>query len=67
MESPVLAAADFSERLLLDESLPAKVLVMLSDLPRLVAALQDAGYRGEDLEKLLYRNWLRVFRASWHE
>jgi membrane dipeptidase len=38
-----------------------------SDLPRLVAALQDAGYRGEDLEKLLYRNWLRVFRASWHE
>src|SRR5579872_3908733 len=38
-----------------------------SDLPKLVTALEDAGYRGEDLEKLLYRNWLRVLHTTWGE
>ncbi len=38
-----------------------------SGLPRLIAALESAGYRGEDLAKICRGNWLRVLRAAWHE
>jgi membrane dipeptidase len=40
-------------------------ITTVADLPNLITALQEAGYRGEDLEKLLNRNWLRVLRATW--
>jgi membrane dipeptidase len=31
-------------------------------LPRLVQALKEGGYQGEDLEKITYRNWLRILK-----
>ncbi|WP_377290302.1 dipeptidase [Rhizobium sp. SG2393] len=33
----------------------------------LVDALSDAGYRGDDLAKLLRENWLRVLAETWGE
>lgn len=36
-------------------------------LPRLLGALRDAGYDGDALAKIAYRNWFRVFRDSWRE
>jgi membrane dipeptidase len=38
-----------------------------ADLPNLVQALRDHGYGGEELDKILYRNWVRVLRATWGE
>jgi membrane dipeptidase len=38
-----------------------------AQLPNLVAALRNAGFDGEDLEKLLYKNWVRVLRDTWGE
>jgi len=32
-------------------------------LPRLVQALEEAGYYGEDLEKVTYRNWLSILKG----
>jgi membrane dipeptidase len=43
---------------------PAEIATA-ADLPNLVEALRAAGFEGEDLEKLLYRNWLRVLRETW--
>jgi membrane dipeptidase len=34
-------------------------------LPRLLAALADRGYAGEDLRKLAHGNWVRVLRDTW--
>lgn len=34
-------------------------------LPRLIEALQAAGYDQESLEKIGYKNWLRVLRLTW--
>ncbi|WP_372423799.1 dipeptidase [Salinarimonas chemoclinalis] len=34
-------------------------------LPNLVAALAERGYDGEALEKVCWRNWLRVLDATW--
>ncbi|WP_349369242.1 dipeptidase [Salinarimonas sp.] len=34
-------------------------------LQSLVAALASRGYDGEALEKICWRNWLRVLRATW--
>lgn len=36
-------------------------------LPRLMEALSAAGYDQGSLEKLAYRNWLRVLHATWGE
>lgn len=36
-------------------------------LQKLVAALQGAGYRGDDLDRICRRNWLRILRSAWHE
>ncbi|MGF0539118.1 dipeptidase [Agrobacterium sp. ES01] len=33
----------------------------------LVTALQDAGYRDDDLRKICRENWLRVLSSAWHE
>ena len=38
-----------------------------STLPRLIDALQDRGFTSIDLEKLAYRNWLRVLQVTWGE
>jgi membrane dipeptidase len=38
----------------------------VAGLPVLVDALRRRGYDRESLEKLAYRNWLRVFRQTWH-
>src|SRR5690606_2796051 len=39
----------------------------VSGLPRLLEALREAGYDQESLEKIAYRNWLRVLRLTWGE
>jgi membrane dipeptidase len=31
----------------------------------LVKALHEKGYQGDALEKITYRNWLRVLKESW--
>lgn len=36
-------------------------------LPKLVQALRDHGYMGEDLRSLLHGNWVRVLRDTWGE
>jgi microsomal dipeptidase-like Zn-dependent dipeptidase len=40
---------------------------ILGGMPKLVAALAERGYHGEDLEKIMYRNWIRVLRDTWGE
>lgn len=34
-------------------------------LPDLLEALRQRGYDGGSLEKIAYRNWLRIFRDTW--
>lgn len=34
-------------------------------LPKLMRALADRGYTGEDLRKLAHGNWVRVLRETW--
>ncbi|MBX3001835.1 MAG: dipeptidase [Caldilineaceae bacterium] len=34
-------------------------------LPKLVEALQDRGYTGDDLTKIAHGNWVRVLRQTW--
>jgi membrane dipeptidase len=34
-------------------------------LPRLMQALEDRGYKGDDLVKLAHGNWVRVLRETW--
>ena len=34
-------------------------------LPDLLETLRQRGYDNESLEKVAYRNWLRVFRDTW--
>lgn len=34
-------------------------------LPKLMQALADRGYKGEDLRKLAHGNWVRVLRETW--
>jgi membrane dipeptidase len=38
----------------------------VSALPNLVQVLENAGYDDEDLAKITYENWVRVFRDTWH-
>ena len=33
--------------------------------PKLIAALQQAGYTDEAIEKIAYKNWLNVFQSTW--
>jgi membrane dipeptidase len=39
----------------------------VTKLPDLIQALRSRGYDLESLEKITYRNWLRVFEATWKE
>ncbi|MFP4566317.1 MAG: dipeptidase [Spirochaetaceae bacterium] len=41
-----------------------KEIGSVKGLPRLIEALRAAGYSAADLEKIAYRNWLRVLQAS---
>lgn len=34
-------------------------------LPRLLNALEEAGFSGRDLEMIAHGNWMRVLRATW--
>jgi membrane dipeptidase len=34
-------------------------------LPGLISALRESGYDEDEIEKIAYRNWLRVFRQTW--
>jgi membrane dipeptidase len=38
----------------------------VSGLPRVVAALQAAGFDHASLQKLAHENWIRVLAATWH-
>ena len=37
----------------------------VADLPKLVTTLKNYGYNDADLEKLSYKNWLRVIKNTW--
>ncbi len=37
----------------------------VTGLPKLIDCLRASGYDNDALEKIAYRNWLRVFEASW--
>lgn len=39
----------------------------VTGLPKLVAELEKSGYNQEAIEKICYKNWLRVFKESWKE
>lgn len=39
----------------------------VAGMQRLLVGLQDAGYDQDSLEKIAYRNWLRVLRLTWGE
>lgn len=45
-----------------DGAMMPKDLKDASFLPNLVQALKDIGYQGEDLEKITWRNWLRILK-----
>ena len=34
---------------------------------KLVQALKDHGYNDDDLEKIAWKNWVRVLRTTWGE
>ena len=36
-------------------------------LQKLVEALRNAGYGGDDLAKICRENWLRILASAWHE
>lgn len=40
-------------------------LVNAGGLPKLMAELKSRGYDDDALAKIGYRNWLRIFRATW--
>jgi membrane dipeptidase len=40
-------------------------LADVAGLPRLMTALQDAGYAGEELRKLAHANWERLLKSTW--
>ena len=44
-----------------------KDLSDVTGLPNLVEALRDYGFDQEGLEKLCYKNWLRVLEKTWRE
>jgi membrane dipeptidase len=37
----------------------------VAGLPRLTAALQDAGFSDDDLMKITHQNWIRVLKQTW--
>ncbi|MBV4367223.1 dipeptidase [Erwinia phyllosphaerae] len=39
----------------------------VAGLPRLIAAMTQAGYSRELVEKICWRNWLRVLKKTWGE
>jgi membrane dipeptidase len=55
----VAFGSDFDGALVPDE------LGGVAGLPRLVAALRDAGYDDEAVAKVTHRNWLRVLAETW--
>ena len=39
----------------------------VAGLPKLIHLLQEQGYNQSALEKLAYKNWLRVLKATWKD
>ena len=37
----------------------------VSGLPKLITELQKTGYGSEAINKITYKNWLRVIKATW--
>ena len=48
-----------------DGTIVPKAIGDATGLPRLVEALRGAGYDQPLLEKLAFRNWLRVLERTW--
>jgi membrane dipeptidase len=48
-----------------DGALVSEELGGIAGLPKLVAALRDAGYDDAALDKITHGNWLRIFRETW--
>lgn len=51
----------------LDGAVMPSELKDAAGLPRLLQALADRGYTGEDLRKIAHGNWVRVLRETWRE
>ena len=56
----VAFGSDFDGALISDE------LGGIAGLPKLVAALRDAGHDDAAVAKVTHENWLRIFRSTWH-
>ena len=39
----------------------------VAGLPKLLDAIRNKGYNGEALEKIAYKNWLRIFEQTWKQ
>jgi len=50
-----------------DGALIPQAIGSAAGLPKLVEALADAGYGGDDLDRLCRGNWMRVLGRAWHE
>ena len=37
----------------------------VTGLPKLIEELKRFGYKNEDIEKIAYKNWLRVLQQTW--
>lgn len=48
-----------------DGAMIPKAIKAVDGLPKLVAAMRDHGYGEPLIEKICYRNWLRVLRKTW--
>ena len=49
-----------------DGALISSELGGMAGLPKLVAALREAGYDDAAVAKVTHENWLRIFRETWH-
>ncbi len=42
-------------------------LKSVADMPKLIKKMKERGYNALDIEKIAYKNWLRVIKATWRE
>lgn len=48
-----------------DGTVVPKEIGSAAGLPKLLLAMEEAGFRAEDIAKIRYSNWLRVLERSW--
>jgi len=48
-----------------DGTLIAKEIGDVTGLPKLIDVLRERGFNEEELQKIAYKNWLRVLAKTW--